>query len=382
MNEKQDLQKELAAVVKQKDEMLEEKKAILHAAHVLKLREIQIRTILQLEEMHGLISNATPEAFGEAFGLFQKSTTGKLPAIQVLIEFPKEEKNEEKKVEPKEMHAIKEAVMTDEERKDKAIASLPNLTEAQKYVLAVIGRTGVSRNQELRAFLEQDETSKNHFERNGKFSYMDMSAVTKVLKDTGYLLTEKVNLGSKGGYNFHVFELSKLGLLTYDLLTNEPVAPPEKQAIMAQHKSLEHGYLIKDCATEFEDMGYTVLTERHDLRFELPDGKRKDFDLILAKDGEKAFIEIERGTHTDEDFFNAMDRIYQVMQQLNGTPVHFHFIAPNEQTLFGKTKRQFFLWVKQRLGGIDEVKGKIAVHFTTFDKIKRRQKEMWEDIEL
>ena len=89
-------------------------------------------------------------------------------------------------------------------------------------------------------------------------------------------------------------------------------------------------------------------------------GADKDFDLIIEKDGEKAYIEVERGTHTDEDFFNAMDKIYQVMQNLEVEPAQFHFVSPNEQTLFGKTKRQFFLWIKQRLGGIDEVKGKIV----------------------
>lgn len=256
------------------------------------------------------------------------------------------------------------------------------LPEARKYIIEVIGKTGISRNQELREFLENDEVGKQHFQKGSKFNYTDMSAATKGLKDSGYLVAEKVNLGSKGGYNFQVFELSDIGKGIYKVLTKKSPATPEKKTIMAQHKSLEHGYLIKDCATEFKDMGYTVLTERKDLRFDLPGGKRKDFDLIIEKDGEKAFIEVERGTHTDEDFFNAMDKIYQVMQNLDLSPAQFHFVSPNEQTLFGKTKRQFFLWIKQRLGGIDEVKGKIVVNFTTFDKIKKRQKNTWETINL
>lgn len=256
------------------------------------------------------------------------------------------------------------------------------LPEARRYIIEAIGKTGISRNQELRVYLEADEKGKQFYSKAGKFSYQDMSAATKGLKDSGYLTNEKVNLGSKGGYNFQVFELSDMGKAIYHVLTKGRAVTPEKKNVIAQHKSLEHGYLIKDCAIEFEEMGYTVYTERQDLRFDLPNGKRKDFDLIIEKNNEKCYIEVERGTHTDEDFFNAMNKIYQVMQQQNVHPAPFHFISPNEQTLFGKTKRQFFLWIKQHLGGIEEVKGKIVVNFTTFDKVKKRQTNMWETIIL
>ena len=259
---------------------------------------------------------------------------------------------------------------------------IDRLPEARKYLIEVIGKTGISRNQELRIYLEEDEKGQQFYSKGSKFNYQDMSGAVKALKDMGYLDSEKVNLGSKGGYNFQVFELTEIGKSIYKVLTKKNPAPPEKLTVLAQHKSLEHGYLIKDCATEFVDMGYTVLVDRADLRFDLPDGKRKDFDLIIEKSGEKMFLEVERGTHTDEDFFNAMSKIYLVMQQQNISPAQFHFVSPNEQVLFGKTKRQFFLWIKQHLGGIDEVKGKIVVNFTTFDKIKKRLPNMWESINL
>lgn len=256
------------------------------------------------------------------------------------------------------------------------------LPDARKYIIEAIGKTGISRNQELRIYIENDEVGNTFYPKKSKSFYQDMSAATKGLKDSGYLLSEKVNLGSKGGYNFQVFELSDMGKAIYRVVTKKSAVVPEMKTILAQHKSLEHGYLIKDCASEFAEMGYTVLEDRKDLRFDLANGKRKDFDLIIEKEKEKCYIEVERGTHTDDDFFNAMDKIYQVMQGLNIEPAQFHFISPNEQQLFGKTKRQFFLWIKQRLGGIEEVKGKIVVNFTTFDKIKKRQKNMWETINL
>lgn len=293
-----------------------------------------------------------------------------------IEEYSTRDYKEEETIEQEEEEEIDTHMLLDVER------HIQILPEARKYIIEVIGQTGISRNQELRTFLENDEKGKSHFQKGTKFNYQDMSAATKGLKDSGYLLAEKVNLGSKGGYNFQVFELSDIGKAIYKVISKKGSVPPEKKSILSQHKSLEHGYLIKDCATEFEEMGYKVFTERQDLRFDLPEGKRKDFDIIIEKDDEKCFIEVERGTHTDEDFFNAMDKIYKVMQNLNRTPAEFHFVSPNEQVLFGKTKRQFFLWIKQRLGGIEETKGKITVHFTTFDKVKKRQKNLWETINL
>lgn len=259
---------------------------------------------------------------------------------------------------------------------------LDKLTDLKKYIIEVIGSTGISRNQELRTFLENDEKGYHHFKKGTKFSYQDMSATTKSLKDSGHLTSEKVDLGSKGGFNFQVFELSDMGKAIYKVMTKQNPVVPEKKAIVDQHKSLEHGYLIKDCATEFESMGYKIHQERKDLRLDLPNGKRKDFDLIIEKGNETCHIEVERGTHTDEDFFDALDKIYQVMQKEGITPAKFYFISPNEQALYGKTKRQFFLWVKQRMDGMNGAKGKIIVNFTTFGKIKKQPKNIWETIPL
>lgn len=252
---------------------------------------------------------------------------------------------------------------------------LENLPNSHKLIIQVIGEHGVSRNQELREILEADPTGNAMFFKGKKFSYQDMSANVKTLRDGGFLDAEKVKLGSRGGYNFTVYELTSLGKAIYKALTNKKAVVSEKKLITNQHASLEHGFLIKDCAQVFKEMDYTVYTDRKDLTVKLPDGRRKDFDIIIEKDGNKQYIEVERGTHTDEDFFDAMDRIYQVTNE-------FYFIAPNEEKLFGKTKIQVFKWIKERLGGMDKAKGKITVHFATYEKVKKKLPNPWETIKL
>lgn len=251
------------------------------------------------------------------------------------------------------------------------------LNEQKKYILEIIGRTGICRKKELEEFLADDVKGTEYFKKNNT---QELAVIIKSLKDSGYLDSTKVDLGSKGGYNFSVFELSKLGESIYKVITKRNPHEPESKKIMAQHKTLEHGYLIKETAVELEKKGYTVYQDRKDLRFDLPEGKRKDFDLIAEKNGEKIYIEVERGTHTDEDFFNAMDKIYKVMTETLGqNPAHFHIVSPNKKLLMNKTKKQFFLWIKKRLGGFDEAKGKIFAHFTTFDDLKKVGDRVWED---
>lgn len=260
---------------------------------------------------------------------------------------------------------------------------LDSLPDTSKFLIKVIGETGISRNSELKSYLDEAGNHEGHFLKAGKFSYPDMSQSIKNLRDGGFLESEKVKLGARGGHNYQVYELTDLGKSIYKAITNKKPATPEMRLIVKQHKTLEHGYLIKDCALLFEQMGYKVLTNREDLRFDLPGGKRKDFDLIIEKDNQKCHIEVERGTHTDEDFFDAMDKVLDVFRNVYGdNPKPFYFIAPNEEKLYGKTKVQFYKWINERLEGMEKAKEyKIVVNFSTFEKVKKGGK-IWDTVEL
>lgn len=251
-----------------------------------------------------------------------------------------------------------------------------NLSEPNKLIISLIGETGVSRNTEMRPLLEDSPEGMKYFGRSGKFSYQDMSATVKQLRDGGFIDNIQIKLGAKGGYNFTCYELTSLGKVVYKNISGgKKAAVSEKKLIENQHKSLEHGFLIKDCATEFRAMGYTVYDDRADVTVKLPSGTKKVFDLITELDGKKQYIEVERGTHNDEDFFNAMDKIYEVTSE-------FYFVSPNETQLFGKTKVQFYKWLNERLGGLDKAQGKITVNFATFENIKKRGKTIWKTQKL
>ena len=247
------------------------------------------------------------------------------------------------------------------------------LNDESRFVLKIIGEFGFSRNNELKIYLEQNPEGQALFTRGNKFSYPEMSQVVKHLRDTQLLDSEQVKLGGRGGgSNFIVFELSKLGKAVYKKMSGKKPVVSEKKLITNQHASVEHGYLIKDSAALFQEIGYNVLMDRDDVSIKLANGQRKDFDMILEKDGVKKYIEVERGTHSKDDFFEAMNKIKEVTNE-------FYFVCPNEQVKFGKTKRMFFQWITEELGGIDKAKG-LAVNFTTYEalKDKKKQKNPWE----
>lgn len=253
---------------------------------------------------------------------------------------------------------------------------IENLPENGKFVLEVIGRTGISRNSELKKHIEETEVeeAKKHFYSGGKFDYNQLSSAVKLLKDRQFLNSQEVNLGARG-HKFPVYDLSDIGKAVYYKSTQIKPVEPESAQILRDHKSLEHGYLIKDCAVEFRAMGYEVYEDREHCTYNLKNGKRKVFDLIIEKDGEKKHIEVERGTHSEDDFLTAMDKIYEVTSD-------FYFIAPNQKILYTNTKGKVFKWITDRLGGFEKAKGKIRMNFATFENLKKRQKQVWEEFKL
>lgn len=253
---------------------------------------------------------------------------------------------------------------------------IENLPESGKFVLEVIGATGISRNSELKNHIEALELSegKKHFYSGGKFDYNQLNSSVKLLKDRQFLTSQEVNLKARG-HKFPVYELSDIGKAVYYKSTQLKPVEPESAQIRRDHKSLEHGYLIKDCAVEFREMGYTVYEDRENCTYKLKNNKRKVFDLIIEKDGEKKHIEVEMGTHNEDDFLTAMDKIYEVTSD-------FYFVAPNQKILYTNTKGKVFSWITDRLGGFEAAKGKIKLNFATFENIKKRQKQIWEEFKL
>lgn len=246
---------------------------------------------------------------------------------------------------------------------------LENFPDECKFTLNVIGKTGVSRNAELKLEMENLEEGRKYFFPNGHYEYGYLNNAVKTLKDRQFITSKEINLGARG-YKFLVYELTDIGKAAYYKFNQVQPVEPEMNKMLADHKSLEHGYLIREVANEFRAKKYDVYEDRETCTYKLENGKRKVFDLIIEKNGQKQHIEVERGTHNDDDFFKAMDKIYQVTSE-------FYFVAPNEKILYQVTKGKVFKWITDRLGGFENAKGKMKMHFSTIEKIKKSD-DPWE----
>ena len=250
-----------------------------------------------------------------------------------------------------------------------------NLSTNQEFILGVIGKTGLSRNPDLRDYLTNHEEGSQIYVKTKRFDYQSMSNDVAILRDKGILLDDKLSLGGNGGSSsMIIFELSDVGKQCFKMVFKDNPVIAEKRRIVEHHSSLEHGYLIKDSAKVFREMGMTVHTDLSKVTFKIDNKTRKVFDFLVEdKEGKTMHIEVERGTHTKEDFFYALDKIYQITKE-------FYFITPNENVKTKKTKQMFFSWVTERLGGIQ--KADVILNITTIDTLRKKPKNIWETTDL
>lgn len=249
-----------------------------------------------------------------------------------------------------------------------------DLDEMHDYLVQVIGETGISRNSKLKEYIKNDREGKELFMSNNKINNNEIYSKIKHLREKNILNHEQVKLGGMHAYNFTAYELSDVGKSYYYKLTRKLPKESEMSLVKKEHDSLSHGYLIIESAEEFEKMGYKIYTDRKSCTVKLPNNKRKVFDLILEKDGKKMYVEVETGTHNEDDFAKAMDKIYEITQDV-------YFIAPNSSILVKETKTNVFKWINKR-GGIESMRGKLTLNFTTLDKIKKKAKTLWETMPL
>lgn len=252
---------------------------------------------------------------------------------------------------------------------------LNNISNKQEYILKIIGETGISRNSDLRDFLLKDEKGMELFGKNKKVDYQSLSSEVASLRGSQILEDEKLSLGGRGGGASQVvYELSSVGKQCFKMLFEDDPVVPEKKRVVDMHGSLEHGYMIKDSAIIFSEMGFETFTKNEDITFKVSNGRRKVFDLLIKDKDEKIMhIEVERGTHNKEDFFDAMDRIFEITNE-------FYFICPNDAILNGTTKKHFFEWIKERLGGVNNAD--LILNTTTMASLRRKPKNIWSTTDL
>lgn len=244
---------------------------------------------------------------------------------------------------------------------------MERLDDQQKKLILVIGSTGLAQIGDIFAHPEIGESF------GGRHA---VTARLNEIKNMGLLKSSQIKTGARG-HMFIVFELSDKGVAIYRMLTGKDPVPSEVKLLTDAHGSLEHGYLIKVAAQILRDHNYTVHQDRKACTFYVDDeeGKRLRivYDLVAEKpDGERIYIEVERGTHVDDDFYYKLDKIYRHTQVM-------HFIAPNDRALHAGCKRKFNDWVLHHRGGKNNVD--VEAYFTTIDRLKRSEND-WEIVNL
>lgn len=233
------------------------------------------------------------------------------------------------------------------------------LDDLQRKALTVIGSTGLARISHILRSEALDET-----EFGGR------AGVTRrlnELKNMGMLKNERVNVGARG-HMFSVFYLTDKGKAVYQHLTGQDPVKSEVDIILAEHASLEHGYLIKVVAEILEEQGYTVYQDRESCTFQVEDEEGRQsrivFDLVAEdkKNDRRLYIEAERGTHNDDEFYMKLDKISAFTKEI-------HFVAPSDTIMHRDCRGRFNQWVLRHKGGKEYVD--IAAYFSSLENLKK-----------
>lgn len=240
------------------------------------------------------------------------------------------------------------------------------LDDQQRLILTIIGDTGLARITDIYRHEAIDEEAFNG--RQG------VSKRLNELKNMGLLQSEKVSIGARG-HIFIVFWLSDKGKSAYQYLTGRVPVESEVERLQREHASLEHGYLIKVVGDTLEANGYIVHRDREACTFYVKDEDGNEhrivFDLVAENEqGERKYIEVERGTHQEDEFFAKLDKIYLFTQDM-------YFVAPSDIVMHRDCKGRFHNWVARHRGGKQYVN--LTAYFTTVERLRN---DDWEKIDF
>jgi len=225
------------------------------------------------------------------------------------------------------------------------------LSKKGLYIIEVIGRTGISTNADLLYYVQEPKNNCPF-----KFSNTSISTEVKSLRENGYIIEEKIHLGSKGGYNFFSYELSNAAKTQL-----QEVVESERETFKKKYDSIETGYMVKHLKEVFGSLDYKI-------------NEKESFHLVIQKENGTRYV---TDVHTIEHeclLFEKLDELYKNNQ-------HLSFVVTNESILFGKFKPKLFSWITEKFGGLDGAQEKLTISFTTLQKVKQNsEKTMWETI--
>ena len=275
--------------------------------------------------------------------------------------------NESEGIKQSQKDAIKLKIAKEKQEKEQKLMITdfaPLLEETKKNpiwleIITLIGSQGISQAPKIKEIM-----SKNMDSEKGKGG-TNINTQINAMNKANLITRENINTGYR---RFLVLDLTALGTRIYEEIFGKSPVESEIRRLTRENASKEHGYLIEDSKTILmNEFGYKhVSIDRKKNTIQLKNGKKYIPDIVGSIDGKIwDYFEVERGTHTNEDFNDKLNKMYSVTRT-------FHFIAQNEETLT-IIKEKVEKWLLSR-----EVKPtSLTIKYTTTSHLNKRN---WSDI--
>lgn len=193
-------------------------------------------------------------------------------------------------------------------------------------------------------------------------AWLSIQALIKL----GVLRAEKISTGYR---NFKLLIATDLGKHLYRITFKKEPAEQEHIALMQEHASLEHGYMIKDVKKILFKRGVyrEVSTSRKLNRIMLNEGRSVIPDVIAKTYGiENEYYEVECGTHNQAEFNAKCNKLLGVTSDIN-------IIGKNRDTVTRILVPQIERWIRSGvIGLLQQIGGTVTVYgMTDFARRKK-----------
>ena len=154
--------------------------------------------------------------------------------------------------------------------------------ERLERIVLILGETGLSRYSELEA-------------RAAEYYKIGESTCYAMVVDCERegLVDRSEEMPPTRGRPAKIVTLTNRGRWLYRKLTGKEPVEPEHERLIRAHKSEAHLALILRVADCFTALGYEVV--RNPLKIEIAGNRYFEPDLVIRKDGETMYLEVERG---------------------------------------------------------------------------------------
>lgn len=215
-------------------------------------------------------------------------------------------------------------------------AYIKKINELQKYIIQVMGETGIS---ELAPLIVEARRRNPDIPSDSriKTAIYGLRNGISVKEGKTEQIIESISCPVPGSANLSLYKLSRTGRDIYKYIYEKEAIEPEMDVIKKHHSTLEHGYGIKKTAQLINEMEYIkttqaevlYLTRRKAFSVQLSDGSFYIPDIIIVSRNKeekeiRRYIEYETGQCTESDFMNKCNKIADFSAYLN-------FIVPNNE---------------------------------------------------